>query len=103
MFAARRTGDLERHLLGPRLAVLADEPDVGHDSAFDTEAARVLQIAGAASEHGHLEMADRGIGDDRNCRLQPFLCGTGVRARHERYLTAEEECETRQATRPRDR
>ena len=80
---ATGAGDFEAHLLSPGLAVLRFERRGGRHPALGAEAAGVDQVAVLAAEDRQVEVADRGVGDDRDGRLSavPSPSGFGVGAR----------------------
>ncbi len=67
----------ERQFLGQGRPVLGDVGDA-RDRRDGAKRAGVGQVACFAAEEGEAEVADRGVGDDRNRRLQTAFDGLRV-------------------------
>ena len=95
---------LEWQFLAQRLAVLGDVGDLGY-RARGADVAGVDEVALFAAEEGEAEVADRGVGDDRDGGLQAAAFDRGlVSARGISIdLAVEDEGEARQSARARDR
>ena len=95
-------GGLDLDLLARGLAVLAGVGD-RDDGPVLADVAGVDQVAGLAAEDGQREVADRGVGDDRDGRLQAPAGGRRVGPRDQLDLAVEDEGQPRQAAGARDR